>query len=481
MTKQKQVFLSYASEDLQEVRKLYEALKARNVRVWFDKVNLKPGKWKPQIKRAITHSSYFVICLSPAALRKTGEEPGFQDEELSLAFEIALAQDERSFVILPVRLENVGRGDHRLSMFQQYDLFEDWQGTVDKLVGIFSETDPSISANLINDRLTEEQIEEQMVIRALHGKAAVFYYAGYYEKALSMINSIEVIEGETLETINDEGATHHALGHFEEALAAFDKALSIESNHAIIWANKGNALRDLERYNEAVAAFDKAISISPTEQMWYEKGKIFIALCNADESLIAFDKAISMKPDFANAHVGRAIVLSLQRRHSEVLAAAKAAIEIKPDIAFAHLYKGKSLIALGDYNQAILDLEKALSIDPHDTEALTLYTLVSLLLVQKSEKKALEVLDALLTINPDDIDYHMGWYFVLLEAKRYDEAITVMNTLLSIYPNDARLWYEKGVLMETLGRTKDALSSYETSMKINPNDPLRIKIYEFKK
>ena len=77
------VFLSYASENLDTVRKVYDGLKNRGLEVWFDKEHLEPGKWKPQITRAITKSRYFIICLSNDAIRKTGDEPGFQDEELN--------------------------------------------------------------------------------------------------------------------------------------------------------------------------------------------------------------------------------------------------------------------------------------------------------------------------------------------------------------------------------------------------------------
>ena len=69
-----QVFLSYASEDLEQVKKIYGGLVARSVNVWFDKVNLGLGLWKPQIEKAIAQSRYSVICVSHHALRKTGNE-----------------------------------------------------------------------------------------------------------------------------------------------------------------------------------------------------------------------------------------------------------------------------------------------------------------------------------------------------------------------------------------------------------------------
>ena len=84
--KRKQVFISYAHENLETVENVILGLKKRNLRVWFDKEHLAPGKWKPQIVKAITRSRFFLIFISNAALHKTGEEPGFQDNELQAAY-----------------------------------------------------------------------------------------------------------------------------------------------------------------------------------------------------------------------------------------------------------------------------------------------------------------------------------------------------------------------------------------------------------
>ena len=128
-----QVFLSYAHDDLDKVRRLYHDLKKRDVNLWFDKEDLGPGRWKTQIEKAIPKSRYFLFCISKNALRKTSNGIGFVEDELQFAYEIARAQDERNFTIIPVRLDDSGHGDHRLSSFQQVDLFENWDHGVNQL------------------------------------------------------------------------------------------------------------------------------------------------------------------------------------------------------------------------------------------------------------------------------------------------------------------------------------------------------------
>lgn len=71
MTKER-VFVSYAHENLDMVRRIYVGLKERNLDIWFDKEDLDPGLWKRKTEKAIQKSRYFIICVSEAALKKTG-------------------------------------------------------------------------------------------------------------------------------------------------------------------------------------------------------------------------------------------------------------------------------------------------------------------------------------------------------------------------------------------------------------------------
>ncbi|MFL6284980.1 MAG: TIR domain-containing protein [Pyrinomonadaceae bacterium] len=370
-----QVFISYASENIEQVKNLYDGLKKRNVKVWFDKRDLKPGKWKPQITRAIAQSSYFLICLSKAALIKTGDEPGFQDVELNTAFDIALAQSEPTFTIVPARLEEVDRGDNRLSIYQQYDLFTDWEGALDDLAILFGGSPlGSISKKI------DERTEDEKIIAALRGKADALYNSGYSERALIFLHTVEELEGETLFSLVTKGAALHTLGNFEQALSAFDKAISLlpddktklSSEVSVVFTNRGKALRDLGSYEEALAAYNVSLSLQPNNyNAWEEKANVFLALWDKQNALEAIDMALSIKPDHAEAHAMRSIVLQCLERYPEALSASERAIELKPNLVQALIDKGKALIAMNNPKGALESIEKALLIEPNNVVALT--------------------------------------------------------------------------------------------------------------
>ena len=117
-------------------------------------------------------------------MRKTGEKPGFQDNEQQTAYEIAQAQPDQEFTIVPIRLEDCERGDFRTTSFQQYDLFPDIEEGLDKLAVHLG------GVSLSDATEQDERTEDEKIIESLKGKARSAHYAKDFEKALTTLNSI---------------------------------------------------------------------------------------------------------------------------------------------------------------------------------------------------------------------------------------------------------------------------------------------------
>ena len=256
----KRVFLCYAHEDLEVVRKIYSGLRARNLDVWFDKENLGPGLFKRQIEKAILKCRYFVICISSAALKKTGENPGFQDEELQQAYEIARVQPESAFSIVPVRLEDCGLGDHRLSSYHEYNLFNDLETELDHLA-------VKLGGKSLSDKLAEdEQTDEEKMVAGLHGKFEMFYYAGDLDRSMKILDSIIALAPDDSSAWANKGLVLYEFGRYEDAIEAYDKALLNQPWNSVAWYNKGNAFVALGLYEHAIAAYDFALEMNPLFQ-----------------------------------------------------------------------------------------------------------------------------------------------------------------------------------------------------------------------
>jgi hypothetical protein len=103
------VFLSYASQDAEPVKKIRDALEAAGIDVWFDQRRLEGGDdFDQQIKRNIRACSLFVPVISATTQSR---HEGYFRLEWNLAVERAKLIAETVPFILPVALDSVREND----------------------------------------------------------------------------------------------------------------------------------------------------------------------------------------------------------------------------------------------------------------------------------------------------------------------------------------------------------------------------------
>lgn len=282
-----QVFISYAREDKDLAMKLYSDLKSNGINAWIDLVDLKIGSWKTQIEKTISRSKYFIICLSQNAIKKTGVEPGFQDEELHFAYCIAQKQAISEFVIIPVRLEECGRGDHRTATYQQFDIFEDWELVLHKLVS-------QILGEATNDNIGSSA---QSRIEGLMGRVITSYYAGAYYESKKIIDSLIVVFGKSKETLIWKGLIEIKEDHFEESILTNKDVLIMFPNDVKALNNIGVAYFNLGKHEEALIYFDKVLAIDSQRPLaWYNRGFTLVHLGRFEKVLECYYKLKALNP-----------------------------------------------------------------------------------------------------------------------------------------------------------------------------------------
>jgi hypothetical protein len=116
-----QIFLSYAREDEEKVKNLYQKLSEAGFKPWMDKKDILPGeRWEPVIRKAIQGSDFFLACLSANSVTKRG----VLQKEIQDALDIRRGMLDSDIYLIPVRLEN-SEVPERLRDFQWVNLFEE--------------------------------------------------------------------------------------------------------------------------------------------------------------------------------------------------------------------------------------------------------------------------------------------------------------------------------------------------------------------
>jgi TIR domain len=133
LSRQLQIFLLYARQDEESVRRLHQRLVKDGADVWLDQTKLLPGQdWAYEILRAIHKSDVLIVCLS----KQFNKQGGYRHEELRIALEKAISLPEGLSFLIPARLERCDLPE-LLSRWQCVDLFE--SGGYKKLIKVLQE------------------------------------------------------------------------------------------------------------------------------------------------------------------------------------------------------------------------------------------------------------------------------------------------------------------------------------------------------
>src|SRR4051812_35313276 len=99
----KAVFLSYASQDAEAVRRIADALRAAGVEVWFDQNELVGGDaWDAKIRKQIAECALFVPVISAATQAR---REGYFRLEWRLAAQRTHMMSEQVAFLLPVVID----------------------------------------------------------------------------------------------------------------------------------------------------------------------------------------------------------------------------------------------------------------------------------------------------------------------------------------------------------------------------------------
>ena len=97
------IFINYASEDLEYAKVLYEKLRDLGYSPWMDIHSLLPGQnWEWEIQNAIKASDVFICCLSINSVNKRG----YVQTELKKALKILDELPDEQIFLIPARLDN---------------------------------------------------------------------------------------------------------------------------------------------------------------------------------------------------------------------------------------------------------------------------------------------------------------------------------------------------------------------------------------
>lgn len=287
----------------------------------------------------------------------------------------------------------------------------------------YAKTEHTKNDNIVLNALYQRSFKEQERLLKKAGQKDKDYlipiYIALQEKeynnALSLIESLDYTYPNDDDLHYLKGIVYLKKNHLEKALNSFNKSISINNNRGDALFYKSLVLKNLERLGAALAAINKAINIKATP------------------SLLAYQENLSSKSSDWTED-GREATLYLLR---------------------ALIYK-----LLMDYDTALGDVNKAISINPKDNDLY--YRLkAEIYFIKQDFNVAYKNIQKAVTINSDDwsswnlmgqIDLYSGKYY---QAIKHFKKSNELNPESSISSTNLGLAYwlaeERDMALESMG------------------------------
>jgi eukaryotic-like serine/threonine-protein kinase len=195
---------------------------------------------------------------------------------------------------------------------------------------------------------------------------------------------------------------------------------------------------------------------------------------NIDSAISAFNRALTLDPKYAEAYagLGKAYWLGSQESPggSEWLEKARAAcnqaVAIAPKLAEGQACLGNVSRATGQYEQAIVHLQKATVLDPTSDDAFRGLAGVYQKLNRPAEAEA--TFRKAISLRPQ---YWAGYSWLgafYYDRGRYTDAANMFKEVITLAPDNFRGYSNLGGIYVAMGQYQDAITALEKSVSIRP-------------
>ncbi|MGB9635818.1 MAG: tetratricopeptide repeat protein [Thermoplasmata archaeon] len=305
------------------------------------------------------------------------------------------------------------------------------------------------------------------------------------------------------------GRCEEKLGKLDEALKSYSKAIEISADRLEAWQAKGNLLYALGRKKEAMECFEHILNAQRNPENLTKVAEVAIALGEYEKALAAIEEIVGAGTplDLHQLRIKGEALLGIK----DFTSAAKCFEEIlgKGGDKEDQHNLAKAYVGMGEYEKAILSLEKYLQAEERDVEGWRLlsecyyacgenekcvgalvkctelnpnlfeawYNMGTVLLKLKKFEDAEKAFLRALEISPNDPKCWNNLGIVYLSVGKFEEALRVLDSAITVELGNSEAWFNKGMVLMKMGRNREAIECFDRTISIKPEyiDALFVK------
>ena len=219
----------------------------------------------------------------------------------------------------------------------------------------------------------------------------------------------------------------------DKALADYTESLKHNPNRGKTHYSRGTLLLNLRRFNEAIPDFTKTIEHDPRHHRAFtNRANCYRDIGQLDLAMADYNYVLNRDPYFTKALNNRGVVFLKRKQYDKALKDFDTVISVDPVYVNAYINKAAVYIDSGvrDYEQGIVNY------------------------------------DAVLAIEPDNVQATFFKAYSLQRLQRYDEALDWVNRAIALRPDSGGYYYTRAQILKSMGRRQESIQDAKRAQQM---------------
>lgn len=315
-----------------------------------------------------------------------------------------------------------------------------------------------------------------------YGQYGMLLMAGeYYDEAIPVLEDAETLAPGDMRWPYYLGHIYRMRGATDQSAAAFERALKDKPDYApaLVWL--GNAYIDQGRPDAAEPLFSKALMLQPRlVAALFGRGRAELARRDYQAAIADLEQALEYDPAATAVHYPLAMAYrgagQIEKAKSHLLPQGSG--ELKPpdplmsevdaaiESPIAYELRGDRELEAGDWEKAIADLRRGLTIAPD--EAVLRHKLATALAMKGDTTGAIAQFQETLRRTPTYAKSHYSLALIYEGQGQADRAVDEFSRAIAVDPNYVEAHLQLAQLLRHTGRAAQALPHFEKVLQLDP-------------
>ncbi len=305
-------------------------------------------------------------------------------------------------------------------------------------------------------------------INILIKKASILLNLGETNSALSLINSLLLIEGTSPDLYLMKGTAHLVLGDLNEAKDNFAKTLKYSfGNNEENYYNIGYAYEQANHFKKALSYFLKAFALNEKNEMvLYEIAYCYEKTGDNYKSIEFYNKYLDIDSFSDNAWFNLGILYNKLEKHKKAIEAYEFAVAINDDFASAWFNLGNSYMLRKNFSKAIDAFTEFLRFDDSSDEICCI--IGDCHINNRDHEKAFEFYQRAVTFNKKNDRAWFGSALAMKLINDYHAAYKYLKKAVNIDYDNSEYWLFMAKICRKLNLRSETETAYERVCELNP-------------